>query len=154
MVQAYIIGFLVGLLVGSIFWGPEWSSTDEIQDPAQNRGISGIRTRKYVGENQEAKPKTADPKPADIRPEPDPLPFLFAALMGFLVYRMSQAECGAKEQADAPIEPCCCGMMCQHMIGGLHGASLQPAFIPAGEQPREEDSPHTAPPCSCAASRL
>ena len=29
-----------------------------------------------MGENQEPKPKTADPKPADIRTEPDPLPSL------------------------------------------------------------------------------
>jgi len=47
-----------------------------IKDPHQNRSISGMRTRKTMGKNQALKPKTADPKPADIRPEPDPLPSL------------------------------------------------------------------------------
>jgi hypothetical protein len=56
--------------------GPRWSSMGEFKDPPQTRSISGIRTRKSVGENQEPKPKPIDPKPADIRLEPDLLPSL------------------------------------------------------------------------------
>jgi hypothetical protein len=47
---------------------------DEIKDPPQTFYISGIRTRKSVGENQTPKQKPVDPKPADIHPKHDPLP--------------------------------------------------------------------------------
>ena len=57
--------------------GPGWSSTGKNKHPPQTRWISDIRTRKSVGENLEPKPKPADPKSMDIRPEPDPLPSLF-----------------------------------------------------------------------------
>jgi hypothetical protein len=45
----------------------------ENKHPPQTRRISGIQTRKFVGENLEPKPKTANPKSVDICPEPDPL---------------------------------------------------------------------------------
>ena len=43
-------------------------------DPPQTRNFSGTRTHKSAGENQKPNPKPANPKSADIRLEPNPLP--------------------------------------------------------------------------------
>ena len=51
------------------------------KDPPQTQNISGIWTRKAAGENQEPNPKLANPKPADTRPEPDPLPSLCVSFL-------------------------------------------------------------------------
>ena len=60
-----------------LYWAEEFGAPMElrglIRNPPQIRKISGTRTRKSAGENQKPNPKPANSKPADIRPEPDPL---------------------------------------------------------------------------------
>jgi hypothetical protein len=46
------------------------------KNPPLNPLLSGIQTRKIVGENQTLNPKPQNLKSADICPEPDPLPSL------------------------------------------------------------------------------
>jgi hypothetical protein len=71
MISDYIARVASWAASGLNVLGPKWRSTGGNKDPHQTHSISGIQTRKTMGENQ-----TPKPKPADIRPEPDQLPSL------------------------------------------------------------------------------
>lgn len=75
----YILRVPMWALLGSFFWVLHWGSTSEILNPLQTRSVSGIRIRKFVGENLEPNMKPANPKSADIRPKSNLLPSLIGS---------------------------------------------------------------------------